>query len=378
MANEYPFTVSTDIKKTDIHEIAAFAASIFSNKTAAEWTEYFFHIWDNNPAFSVDQKRGFVIRYRSNIIGFLAKFPTKMQFGGKEIIVANASNLAIHKDYRRNGLGTRLRGEYANTCKDTIMFATTPGGDITLRINEKFNFSALLNDVDPIYEIDSLIVTNTLKALKLSLIVQKLSRYWMSPCVILSLLLRCLNAIQLIKFKKNVLKTNYIRVMQLASADDSFNELWEETKDYYMLTNVRTADVINWHLRLNQNSKRALYACYMEGNLLGYMIIADIKIRNVDLKYCIDVWFKEQHEYIIGSIVDFMLNQKETQDYGAIILPHFNMLISNYLSFVGLLKIKRRKIKNYYSAPKSITEKLCPGNCYLVHVQGDRGISDSI
>jgi hypothetical protein len=105
---------------------------------------------------------------------------------------------------------------------------------------------------------------------------------------------------------------------------------------------------------------------------LGYIIIADIKIRNVDLKYCIDVWFKKGHEYIIGSVVDFILKQEETQHYGAIMLPHFNILISNYLSSIGLFKVKGRKIKNYYSAPKSIEEKLAPGNCYLVHIQGDR------
>ena len=129
---------------------------------------------------------------------------------------------------------------------------------------------------------------------------------------------------------------------------------------------------------LNPKSKKRLYACYGSGNLLGYMIIADIEVRNVDLKYCIDVWFKKEHEYIIGSIIDFILKQKETPHYGAIILPHFNMLISNYLSSIGLFKVKSRKIKNYYSAPESIKEKLCPDNCYLVHIQGDRGISSAI
>lgn len=368
----------TKIEKKDIIEIASFISEIFRFNTVADWVIYLTNIWDNNPAFQPDLSRGILLKSEERIVGFLAKFPTKMQFNGKEILVANASNLAVHKDFRGKGLGMRLRREYANVCKDTIMFATTPGSDITRRINEKVGFRPLQNDVDPIYEIDSLIITNALKAIRLSLIVQRLSKHLSFACVILSFLLKVFNAFQLIRFKKNVLNTKDIAVMQLDSADDSFDKLWEETKDYYVLTNARTADVINWHLSLNPKSKKRLYACYREGNLLGYMIIADIKIRNVDLKYCIDVWFKKQHEYIIGSVIDFILKQKETQHYGAIILPHFNMLISNYLSSIGLFKIKGRKINNYYSAPESIREKLRADNCYLVHIQGDRGISDAI
>src|SRR4030066_82004 len=202
----------------------------------------------------------------------------------KEIMVANASNLAVHKDFEGVGLGIKLRREYANGCKDTIMFATTPS-DITRRINEKVGFRLLQNDVDPIYEIDSLIITNALKAIRLSPIVQRLSKPLSFACIILSLLLKVFNALQLIRFKKNGLNRKDITVMQLARADDSFDKLWEETKDYYVLTNVRTADVINWHLSLNPKSKKRLYACYGSGNLLGYMIIADIEVRNVDLKY---------------------------------------------------------------------------------------------
>jgi len=371
------FIYTTKIEKKDILEIASFISEIFSFNTLDDWIIHLFNIWDNNPAFQTDMSRGILLKSKGRIVGFLAKFPTKMQFNGKEILVANASNLAVHKDLQGIGFGMKLRKEYADGCKDTIMFATTPGSE-TLRINEKLGFRPLQNDVDPIYEIDSLIITNALKAIRLSAIVQRLSKHLNFACVILSLLLKIFNALQLIRFKKNVVKKKDITVMQLANADDSFDKLWEETKDYYMLTNVRTADVINWYLSLNPKSKKRLYACYGSGNLLGYMIIADIEVRNVDLKYCIDVWFKKEHEYIIGSIIDFILKQKETPHYGAIILPHFNMLISNYLSSIGLFKVKSRKIKNYYSAPESIKEKLCPDNCYLVHIQGDRGISSAI
>jgi ribosomal protein S18 acetylase RimI-like enzyme len=372
------FLYTTKIAEKDIPEIASFISEIFRFNTLGDWVTHLSNIWRNNPAFHQKWDRGILLRSEEQIVGFLAKFPTKMQFNGKEMLVANASNLSVHKDFRRKGIGTRLREEYANSCKDTIMFATTPGNDIARRINEKVGFRPLHNDVDPIYEIDSVIITNALKAIRLSLIVQRLSKHLSFASVILSLLLKAFNALQLIRFKKSGLNKKDIAVMQLASADDSFDRLWEETKDYYMLTNVRTADVINWHLNLNPKSKKRLYACYGSGNLLGYMIIGDIRIRNVDLKYCFDVWFKKGHEYIIESIVNFILKQEETQHYGAIILPHFNILISKYLSSIGLFKVKGRKIKNYYSAPKWIEEKLAPDNCYLVHIQGDRGISAAI
>jgi len=377
MSKHSSFIYTTKIEKKDIIEIASFISEIFRFNTLDDWIMHLSNIWDNNPAFQQDMSRGILLKSEERIVGFLAKFPTKMQFYGKEIIVANASNLAVHKDFEGVGLGIKLRREYANGCKDTIMFATTPS-DITRRINEKVGFRLLQNDVDPIYEIDSLIITNALKAIRLSPIVQRLSKPLSFACIILSLLLKVFNALQLIRFKKNGLNRKDITVMHLARADDSFDKLWEETKDYYVLTNVRTADVINWHLSLNPKSKKRLYACYGSGNLLGYMIIADIEVRNVDLKYCIDIWFKKGHEYIIGSVVDFILKQKVTQHYGTIVLPHFNMLISNYLSSIGLFKVKGKKIMNYYSAPESIREKLRADNCYLVHIQGDRGIASAI
>lgn len=368
----------TKIEKNDIIDISTFVSELFRFNTAADWALYLTNIWENNPAFQPDISRGILLKNEEMIVGFLAKFTTKMQFNGREVFVANASNLSVHKDFRGKGLGLKLRREYAHTSKDQIMFATTPGNDATRKINERIGFKSLHNDVDHIYEIDSLIITNASKTIRFSHVVQKIAKHFSFAVVILASFLRVVNAFQLIRLKKHIANRKDIVVMQLDSADDSFDKLWEETKNYYMLTNVRTSDVINWHLNLNPKSKKRLYACYREGELLGYMIIADIKIREIDLKYCIDVWFRKQHEYIIGSVIDFLLRQKDASNYGGIILPHFNMLISNYLSSMGLFKIKGRKINNFYSAPEPIREKIRPDNCYLVHIQGDRGISDAI
>jgi GNAT superfamily N-acetyltransferase len=366
------------IEREDIGPIAFFISEIFKFNGLEDWKLFLSDIWDDNPAFPLDSNRGILLKAGNKIVGFLAKFPTNMQFDGTEILVANASGLSVHPDFRRTGIGTRLRKEYADSCKGTIMFATTAGTEVTRKINEKVGFKPLPKDIDSIHEIDSLIITNALEFAKIIFILLRLPNYLGFLTVILSWCLKGFNSLQLLRFKKKVSNRTVVSVIQLERADDSFDRLWEETKDYYMLTNVRTADVINWHLRLNRKSKKRLYACYRGGNLLGYMMIADIKIRNVDLKYCIDVWFKKGKEYGIGAIVDFIMKREGTQSFGAIILPHFNRRISNYLTSVGLFKVKGRKSINYCSAPKSMKEKLAPDNCYLVHIQGDRGIATII
>jgi len=187
-------------------------------------------------------------------------------------------------------------------------------------------------------------------------------------------MLKNLNKWQTRKLDAIVSNNNY-KAVQLNQADSTFDNLWDKTKNYYMLSNVRTADVLNWYLKLNQTSIKSLYGCYNSGNLIGYMLMADCKIRNVALKYCFDLWFLKGHEHGITSILHHIAKQNSEKEYGAIVVPHFNKTISNYLSRIGLLKIKGKKLMNFIAAPDEIMEKIRSDNCYIVYIQSDRGIS---
>ncbi len=79
------FIYTTKIEKKDILEIASFISEIFMFNTLDDWIIHLSNIWDNNPAFQLDWNRGILLKNEDKIVGFLAKFPTKMQFNGKEM-----------------------------------------------------------------------------------------------------------------------------------------------------------------------------------------------------------------------------------------------------------------------------------------------------
>ena len=113
------------VKKKHYDKLANFLSN-FENATKKKdldcWYGRFALWWDNNPAFSEDLLRGFILDCDGRIEGFYGFIPSFFQLSGKQIRVFNGTTWRVNKKFRGiNGLKLIVKAiDYA---KESIYFA---------------------------------------------------------------------------------------------------------------------------------------------------------------------------------------------------------------------------------------------------------------
>jgi GNAT superfamily N-acetyltransferase len=359
-------------KSTDVPGLVAFLTNTFKMKSPEFWTKRLSLIWDENPAFNKNDPRGILAKHDDKIVGFIAWFPVMLQFRGEETASSNAAGLAVHHDFRRRGIATALRKRHLDISRDTFVFATTPGNPITLRINQKYGFKLLPNNVDYKRYFYSIFIIDSKDWLKLRY-VSHLAKALPFCRKVMCFLLDRYQSIRLRTFRKRLSQGRDLMVKEVREAHASFDVLWEETKHYQMITNVRSSEVINWYLNPKNSERKRLYACYRKKKLIGYMIFVEREIRGIKALFCADVWYKRGEGWSLEKILYFAVCRAAKMAYGAVVLPEYNKELSTRFRMMGLARIRYAKRDEFYLAPAWMERSIDEDNSYFVYLNGDRG-----
>ena len=131
----------TSVESEDYKGIIKFLSN-FDNEKRSDifWENRLLFWWDQNPAFTNNLKRGWILKDTSSnsIVGFIANIPTFFIYKGRKIIVHNASTWRVKKKYR--SLSIQLLISFINYSKQTILFDTTPSNAVKKILKSlKFN-----------------------------------------------------------------------------------------------------------------------------------------------------------------------------------------------------------------------------------------------
>ena len=354
------FSVTPD----DINELSLFLSNIQAETTRDQeyWLDIFNLWWNNNPAFSTNVERGWILREKGEIVGFLGILPTGFQLLGEKITVLNSTTWEVLPEYRNESI--RLLFKQINASKDTILFNTTANKGV-VKILKSLKFQLLPRGKNtPNRNKISLVIVNFENVLKSKLDSNSLIRSIMKLCIPI---LRIFNSLYLRKLRKSEL-TN---VKQVTKADSLFDQLWESTKRVYPNTNIRTADVINWCCFEKEDSKKRLFGYYKNNQLLGYMICRSHKPEKVRIFECIDLWFDPTAKHVIGSLINFTIKYARENSLDIIILPHFNSEIGEYFRGLGLFTVKFPLNIEYFKVNAKMNDRINETNSYFVGLQGD-------
>ena len=165
-------------------------------------------------------------------------------------------------------------------------------------------------------------------------------------------------------------------VKEIATADDSFDDLWQRTKKKYSNTNVRTADTVNWYCFSNKQAVKKLLGYYEGGKLIGYMAFMANENPEVRILECVDLWIDSDggEGRILGSLVAKAQDCAKQFSFDQVMLPHFNRETAALYKKLGLLRQRTWKKNEYIKAPQHILEKITAENSYFVSAQGDYGL----
>jgi len=354
------------ISDNHYHELAKFLAGFNDNKESYDdWLLRFRMWWDENPAAAGERHYGWILIHDvEGIVGFIGVIPTYFRLHNEEKIALNATTWRVIPNYHSHSIKLFLKMMAA--ANESIIFNNSPGQYIVPML-EKLHFKKIPMSGSASDKLaGSIIVLNLPKLLK--------HRYKKQT-------FKKLIAISLSAFVKRIhnwrlhkINQAKLLVKEIANADQSFNVLWNRTRECYANTAVRTAEVINWYCSGINSGRVKLFGCYAEQQLLGFALLWERRDENSDKLECIDFWVdpnSNTNGQVTQSLVSCIFHYAKKQTFDMVIFPHFTNSLAEDLQSLGLLKLAIRNKREFFLVKDSGAAKITQENSYFADYQGD-------
>lgn len=242
IATSAPATV--DVRtciEADYERVFALYGTVFGEESLrrfrARWRWQFFE----NPVNARVPSQMWVAERGDEIVGFLASFPTRMNFAGEEVIIFHDCDLIVSSRARRMGVGERLvraYDEFPNALSNALAYAPANG-----RIRGRVGYQPL--HVVPFYY----------RALRVHAVLQFVHQSGRLPRAFkfapLSWSLRAAGGlVALATGLANGLRSPHLpdgyTVEPVTEPGDEFDELWRRLKPRFPLSAVRDRRFVQW------------------------------------------------------------------------------------------------------------------------------------
>ncbi len=356
-----------EIEKQDYEKLFEFLAVHWKNDKAY-WGNRLKFIWDENPAFNSESKRGIIAKENNQIVGFIGKFPALFQINYEATVSSNGIGLVVDPKYRGAGLGKKLKQAHHDLSQSTLTFATTPN-KISVKINKALGFNLLPTGIGELNEFSIVPIRKNKSALfllwmfRLSKSLKALPNVYAIPQLYLTNILN------------NVLKkqssTSEIKDIDIAGPE--FDSLWENTSKTYANTNIRNSKTLNWYLNSPVKPDIKLYAKYREDQVTGYILIRFAEFKKIKIALSLDLWVKEKEKTeTVFDLIAFSALQAEKNKCNLMAVPHFSVKESSLLNDLGLVKLFGTHRNDLYWMPDDVKKNINTENSYFTYTQGDR------
>src|SRR5688572_22090782 len=109
---------------SDYEELAKFLATFPGLQGSRDaWLARFRWWWEENPVFTEELLRGWLLRDAGRIVGFMGAIPLCFQLRGKEAIAFAGTTWRVLKEYRGHSLA--LKRAQMTARKDDLQFSAT-------------------------------------------------------------------------------------------------------------------------------------------------------------------------------------------------------------------------------------------------------------
>jgi hypothetical protein len=350
----------SSVNANDYKGLIEFLANSENENSEPEfWARRLNFWWDHNPAFSSGIERGWMLKEGHRIVGFLGIIPTEFQLSWERILVFNSTTWRVLPEYRNKSLN--LLFKQVKLAKNSILFNTTPN-KVVASILESLAFKKIPETPEKRY----VLLTNTRRVLK-----NKISkRPLYSPLIgILTAVLKCYQFSRL--GFRNTDKISEVRILN--KADNEFDRLWDETKNLYGNTNIRTSKIVNWYCFGNLDFEKVLFGYFEKEKLAAYAIFLAEKDGGLKTLDCADLWGRKINGKVIRSFLFASKRFALDNDIDIVSFSIFGDSLNRHFKKIGLFRLS--SWEQYFI--KANTDKLEMINklkSYFSKFQGDFGL----
>jgi len=317
------------------------------------WEKRLRHWWDDNPCFSKNMDRGWILRDKitNAIVGFHGNIPSIFKSPNDGFVINNASTWRVLDSHRHNGIN--LLFELIKNTK-TILFSTTPNEGVN-EINKKLKFKKFPYNTKKTH---SLVVNNKIKIKSYNSTI-----FNFFSIITFSLL----KFFQQLYFSK---PNNSGHIKKIDKIENSFDVLWEEKRNDYLYTNVRSSEAINWYCFSNENEK-IVFGYYLEDKLVTYIIYDKRTSGSGEQLFCVDLWGALEKD-ILESLIIYTYEYSKKNGINLIRFNAFDEKMCNFLDKIILIRNAYEDKRYLITRDKKIN--INKNNSYLTYAQGDIGL----
>tara|TARA_B100000029_G_C17255680_1_gene844478 strand:- start:170 stop:781 length:612 start_codon:yes stop_codon:yes gene_type:complete len=177
---------------------------------------------------------------------------------------------------------------------------------------------------------------------------------------------KALDLLQDLITDKSEISENTVEVF---SAGEEFDYLWERSKNTYENTNIRNSEAINWQCFSKKDSKKLLFGYFEKEKLRGFVVYNSVTTENSRMLVLNDIWGLNLDSSILK---DFYLAAKQygkKNGYDVILFNSFNEKQNQLLSKMRYFKRRKNDLR-FYKSNIDLEE----GSSYLSLLQGDYGL----
>lgn len=345
----------------DYADLALFLSSFPELSARAGFWESRFRLWwEGNPAFGPAVERGWLLRDRGGIVGFLGSVPSVFQLDGEPATVLNASTWMVLPEYRGRSLELLFRQLAA--ARHTVLFNATPT-DAVARLIAGLGFK-------PFAWGDS---SKSFLALSPRRCLESKLGAGLGGLLLSGLLAPGLDVLQRARLYR-LKESAQLQVRRVAQAGPEFDLLWEKTKRLYRHTNVRTSAVLRWQAFLDPFIDNRLLGCYEGESLLGYALLKVRKHGELAVLDCTDLWLDEERPEAADTLTAYACRYAALEKFDILSFPHFSRVWGCRLRGWGFLEAATAH-KGFFRAPTDIAARIEAGPSYFTALQGDESTS---
>jgi hypothetical protein len=351
-------SVAVERITSDLYAELADFHSQFEDETRARefWSERLRLWWDDNPAWSADIHRGFVLVAGGRIVGFFGLFPTRFQIKGVDTRVWNSTTWRVDSAYRGHSL--KLLAALASETKHDLLFATTAKDEIA-PVMETFGF----RQVPPTGGTRSMLLLNP----------GRLAQVLASSRPIGALIRPAAPLLRRVCVSLFRLRTRTrLRVRPLSAADGEFDVLWQRTRSQSRNTAVRSAAWVQWQCFASRWFTKDVMAAYDGPDLRGFAICVTGSWRGLAILDCVDLWFDFARPDVAPALVRGLAELGAARGYDVVQVPHFSADVAAALKGTALLRVRREPMRGYWRGPSEVIDELLAEGLYLSLLEGDR------
>lgn len=342
---------------SDYGALASFMAR-FPDETRSEesWARRMRWWWDQNPAFEEGVPRGWTLTNAGSIVGFFGLIPSRVQLRSAACTAFNVSSWRVLPEWRSESL--RLLNA-AVLHPRSILINNSPN-ERAEKIFKAYRFHTFPHAQHPQ---KSVLVTRPSLVLR-----PKLGALgsWIGAPV--------LGIAQWARLKGHRNSKEW-QICELDRADSRFDELWSRTQSRFANTNIRTAELLNWHCFGNPEFPKNLFGCFDGDRLHAYAVTMTRVREGVATLRWMDLWSEGSDLEVLAEMARFLRRWATARGCALMEIPHYSATLARNLEALGWMKRDAPGEEcGFYAFEDMDAPELPAAETYFVGLQGDRGL----